>query len=843
MFSQHGGEGSNQDRMADPSTSRAVLARMGRFALTAAGVCLAALASRSFAQGAPVAPVWIADAVTLAAVLKAQPGRRVEAVIAGFLGAAAANFLTGVDLLLAASLPALNALGVALCAALILSRVQGPIDLMRRRDLMLFVIGSALAAAVSAGAAGAVLALAKNEAPLFDLQIWALADGVGLIMVTPMLLLLGDVRAQLLTRTVTGRRLLPLAVLAAVTIIACAQTRYPLGFLILPAWAYAAAELEFVGMAAGALIVGGGCIASTAMGGGPVVLAQADPLRQILVMQVFVAFSTIAMLEFTSGVIQRRRMTQSLEALNRQAEQRRAGAVEHNRRAQMAEAIAGLGYWRVDVKTGVVDWSPQIYALFGLPRTTAPQSGDLKDLIHPDDRPAAETAFRRILATGEPAHSEARVITPAGEVRMVRSWATAERDQTGAVTAVMYVLMDVTAQRQVESELRQARDAAEQAAVVKAEFLANMSHELRTPLTSILGFTALASAESDMPDTVRHYIERVTLASKALLTLVNDVLDFSKLEAGEIRLQPRPVDMTALGREVLALFGGQAAAKGVTLGLDLADGIPPAVAVDSDRLRQVLINLVGNAVKFTAEGGVTLEIGYDTEAELLSAAVIDTGPGIESARRAQLFQRFSQVDGSSTRTFGGTGLGLAICKGLIEAMHGEIGVQTQVGEGSRFWFEVPTHAVDPVEAASASATVAALALGNRFLVVDDNPANRALVRAILTTLGADIVEACDGHEGVTAAMELPFDVILMDMRMPGLSGEEAVAEIRRGGPNAACPIIAFSASADPGQLDHLRQLGFDGCLPKPFTLTDLIRAVEMALAPPPELEDELERHG
>jgi PAS domain S-box-containing protein len=697
------------------------------------------------------------------------------------------------------------------------------------------------AALVSAGGAGAVLALVKNESPLFSLQVWAMADAVGLIMVTPMLLMADEVRAQLLTRRITAVRLTPLAVLAAVTFAACWQTRYPLMFLILPVWAYAAAELEFVGLAAGALIVGGLSVGLTSIGRGPVVLAHADPLRQILVMQVFVAFSTLAMLEFTAGVIHRRRMTQSLEALNREAEQRRAGAVEYSRRAQMAEAVAGLGYWRTDLKTGVVDWSPQIYALFGLPRTTTPQSGSLSTLIHPEDRDAAHAGFQRICATGEPQHAEARVITPDGEVRMVRSWSTAEFDETGAVSAVMYVLMNVTEQRRVEAELRQARDAAEQAAVVKAEFLANMSHELRTPLTSILGFTALAAGENDMPDTARHYIDRVTIASKALLTLVNDVLDFSKLEAGEIRLEPRPVDVPLLAREVMDLFSQQAAAKGVALALDLADGIPPAVALDADRVRQVLINLVGNAVKFTAEGQVKLELGYDCDAELLSAAVVDTGPGIEADRCSQLFQRFSQVDGSSTRTFGGTGLGLAICKGLIEAMGGVIGVETEPGQGARFWFEAAAPAVDPVEAATASATVAALSLGNRFLVVDDNRANRDLVRAILTTLGADIVEACDGHEGVKAAMELPFDVILMDMRMPGLSGPEAVAEIRRGGPNAACPIIAFSASADPRQLDELRRQGFDGCLAKPFTLTDLIHAVEMAIAA--TQDDELRDYG
>jgi PAS domain S-box-containing protein len=811
---------------------------------TAFWVGAAALLSRAFAHGALVAPVWLADGVTLALALKAGPARRAETAAAGFIGAVAANLATGVPPALAACLPAFNALGVLLCAALMARQVKGLPDLTRRRDLMAFAAGAGLAALLSATPAAIVLHLTQGAPVLLDLSVWGLADGVGLIVVTPVLLLSADVRAQLLAQRIGWRALPPLLALAATTFAACWQNTYPLMFVILPAWAYAAAELEFLGMAAGAVIVAAISVALTAAGHGPIPLARADGLHRILLLQVFLAFSTVVMLEFTAGVIQRRRMTRSLEDLNRQAEQRRAGAVEYNRRAQMAEAVAGLGYWRMDLKTGVVDWSPQIYALFGLPRTIAPQATSLADMIHPEDRDAAHEAFRRICALGVPQHAEGRVITADGQLRIIRSWSSAEFDEAGQVSAVMYVLMDVTAQRQVEAELRQARDAAEQAAVVKAEFLANMSHELRTPLTSILGFTALASAESDLPETARHYIDRVGTASKALLTLVNDVLDFSKLEAGEIRFEPRPVDMAGLAREVMELFGQQAAAKGVALTLDLADGMPPAVAVDSDRLRQVLINLVGNAVKFTGEGEVRLEMGYDPDAELLSASVVDTGPGVEADRQSQLFQRFSQVDGSSTRTFGGTGLGLAICKGLIEAMGGEIGVETAVGKGSRFWFETPAPAVDPVEAASASATVAALSLGNRFLVVDDNPANRALVRAILATLGADIVEACDGHEGVKAAMELPFDVILMDMRMPGLSGEEAVAQIRRGGPNAACPIIAFSASADRRQLGRLRRLGFDGCLPKPFTLTDLIQAVEQALSPADgQDEDELRDYG
>jgi PAS domain S-box-containing protein len=807
------------------------LRRVLRVLLVAGCVLVAATVSLSLSgHGDRVAPVWLANAVALAFCLKSDPRRLPEILAAAFIGNIGANLLVGDSLPISLCLAACNGVEVDLCAVILTRLIGDDMDLTRRRDIFIFLVVTALSALASSVFGALALGLTKGQAILPDIQAWWLADALGLIIVTPVLLALADVRAQLQARPVTAMRLAPLVLLTLVTAGVFSQDRYPLFFLIPPLWALAAAELEFLGLTAGAVIVSVIAIGATYAGFGPAILVKGDETHRMALVQVFIAFSTVILLQLTSSVVQRRRLTQSLEVMNRQAEKRRAGVVEDHRRAQMAESVAGLGYWRIDLTTGLVDWSSQIYALLGLPRSMPPRQGAITELIHPDDLPKAQAAFRHIAATGEPQHMEGRIITPDGRLRVIRSWSTAELDDAGKPTAVLYVLMDVTDQRRVESELRQARDAAEQAAEVKAEFLANMSHELRTPLTSILGFTALAGAEREMPETVRHYIDRVTVASKALLTLVNDVLDFSKLEAGEIRLAPRPTDMEALCREVLDLFGEQASAKGIGITFAPGAAIPEAVALDSDRLRQVLINLVGNAVKFTSHGGVTLTLDYEAGTEMLTTSVTDTGPGISEERRSSLFQRFSQIDGSSTRTFGGTGLGLAICKGLIEAMGGEIGVDTGEGQGSRFWFEVPATAVDPVQAASASATVAALSLGNRFLVVDDNRANRDLVRAILASLGAEIVEAADGLEGVKAAMELPFDVILMDMRMPGMNGEEAVAEIRRGGPNAGCPIIAFSASADPGQIDHLRRLGFDSCLPKPFTLPDLIKAVESALA-------------
>ena len=596
-------------------------------------------------------------------------------------------------------------------------------------------------------------------------------------------------------------------------------------------------------MAAELLIVGAICVGLTALARGPGLFDHPAGTAELLLLEVLTAICAVAVLRLTLHMLERRRLIRSLEAANREAETARAEAMEHVRRSQMAEAISGLGYWRLDVRSGAVDWSPQIYTLFDIDPSHPPGPGVLQDRIHPEDLASALASFQRCMQTGDSEHHEGRVLLGHGQTRVLQSWSTCERDADGQVAAILYVMMDVTEQRRAEAELRQARDQAEQAAVVKAEFLANMSHELRTPLTAIIGFTALAEAEAGVPSTARRYIERVAAGSKALLTLVNDVLDFSKLEAGEIRIQAAPTDMLALGGEVLDMFAEQARAKGLALELDAADGVPSAVLVDGDRVRQVLINLVGNAVKFTAQGAVALHLGYDAEAERLAVAVLDTGPGIGEDRRGLLFQRFSQVDASATRNFGGTGLGLAICRGLIEAMEGEIDVDTELDKGSRFWFELPAPVTDAAQAAVAGATLAALSLGNRFLVVDDNRANRDLVRAVLESMGADIVEAADGAAGVLAAQELPFDMILMDLRMPGLSGEDAAAEIRRGGPNADCPIIAFSASADRHHMDDLRRRGFDGALPKPFTLTDLIVAVESALVPPAPLDDLEQSHA
>ncbi|WP_340643808.1 PAS domain S-box protein [Phenylobacterium sp.] len=386
------------------------------------------------------------------------------------------------------------------------------------------------------------------------------------------------------------------------------------------------------------------------------------------------------------------------------------------------------------------------------------------------------------------------------------------------------VIRDVTAQVAQETALEEATAAAQAAASAKAEFLANMSHEIRTPLTAILGFTGLLSAREGLDEIARGHVDRVAGAGQALLSIVNDVLDFSKLEAGQYEIKPRPVCPVEVAHEALLMFAPQAEAKGLALEFQADDGVPEALSLDPERLRQVLLNLVGNAIKFTDQGLVCLRLRYDTGLQRLHVAVQDSGSGLTPEQQAGLFQRFSQVDASSTRRHGGTGLGLAICKGLTEAMGGEIGVTGAPGQGSTFSFFIAAPVAAAVSPTAEEGRQGLDLEGVRVLVVDDNPMNRELARAVLESAGAEITEAGDGQQGLLTATQLPFDVILLDIRMPVMDGPEALRRLRaEPGPNASIPILAFSADADLER--YAEQDGFDDVVRKPVDAASLIQAI------------------
>ncbi len=497
-------------------------------------------------------------------------------------------------------------------------------------------------------------------------------------------------------------------------------------------------------------------------------------------------------------------------------------------RALLAADAGRMGIWEWDFADDSLMWDARVYALFGLP-LGAPLTFDrFGALVHPDDIEELKIRIDEAARTERRLDTAFRIITPAGLARVIRAFGQVRRDEKGVARSMVGFNWDITHQVAQEQALKAARAEAEAAAAVKSEFLANMSHEIRTPLTAIIGFSGMLEKATGLDDTARRSVDRIRSAGEALLSIVNDVLDFSKLEAGQFEISPHPVHVCALAEETLALFTPQASAKGLGLAFDADEAIPDLLLIDADRVRQVLLNLIGNAMKFTAEGRVGLSLRYDAALRRLKVKVADTGPGMSAEQQAKLFQRFSQVDASSTRNHGGTGLGLAICKGLAEAMGGGVSVQSQLGMGSVFTFEIsaaPATAPEPVVELGDDFDYGLTAI--RVLVVDDNPVNRELASVVLTSLGAEVADAASGAQGVQKASEAPYDVILLDVRMPDMSGEQALQVIRGGaGPNSDIPILAFTAEPDFLRTSSAR---FDGYVGKPIVPADLASAIISAL--------------
>ncbi|PTS90342.1 MULTISPECIES: hybrid sensor histidine kinase/response regulator [unclassified Caulobacter] len=387
-----------------------------------------------------------------------------------------------------------------------------------------------------------------------------------------------------------------------------------------------------------------------------------------------------------------------------------------------------------------------------------------------------------------------------------------------------------------EQLTRAARARALAATEAKTEFLATMSHEIRTPLNSVLGFAQLLAARQDLPPDARRQVNLIDSAGGALLTVVNDILDFSRVEAGQVDLLSQPTSAAALLRDTVAIMAPEARAKGLSLNVEVIDPLDATHDLDEVRLRQVLLNLLNNAVKFTDAGRVDARLlveAGDGE-DRLRFEVIDTGVGISAEKLPLLFQRFSQVDSSASRTYGGAGLGLAISRALVELMGGRIGVDSVPGRGSCFWFEIMALPAEPLDVPEPRPVPPPSAA--RILLVDDHPMNREIGVALLTLAGCQVDIAEDGQQAVEAASQGRYDIILMDIHMPRMDGLAATRAIRNlPSPAAHVPIIAMSADALPQQVERCYAAGMVDHIAKPIQRELLYAKVDRWLnAPPPD---------
>jgi PAS domain S-box-containing protein len=495
---------------------------------------------------------------------------------------------------------------------------------------------------------------------------------------------------------------------------------------------------------------------------------------------------------------------------------------------------------------GIVQYvSPSVVAMLGYPPERLVGRG-IFDLLHPDDLLEAQGAFAELLQhLGTGPRMMTRVRHADDSWRVLESVNTHVLDPLRG-ELIISSLRDVTVRVEQQAELSQAKEAAEAASRAKSEFLANMSHEIRTPLNGIIGMTELTLDTALGPEQ-REYLDLVKYSADALLAVVNDVLDFSKIEAGKLALEHLPFEIESAVGDALKVLALKAEEKGLRCDWTIDPRLPARVVGDAVRLRQVLINLVSNAIKFTEQGGVTVSVtAAEREPALLAPpadsaeiglhiAVRDTGIGIAADKHAAVFEAFEQADGSTTRRYGGTGLGLAICRRLVDLMGGRLWLESAPGAGSTFHFTVRLQAPREAVAAGPTAVVSGAApRGLRVLLVEDNAVNQRLAMRLLERHGNRVRIAGNGREALTALAEATFDVVLMDVQMPVMGGFEATAAIRAGerAGGRRQPIIAMTAHALSGDAERCLEAGMDGYVAKPIHARELFDAIAAVCGAP-----------
>jgi PAS domain S-box-containing protein len=537
-------------------------------------------------------------------------------------------------------------------------------------------------------------------------------------------------------------------------------------------------------------------------------------------------------------------ITDMVEALER--------SKRSERRLKLAAEISGVNVYEVDYVNQTVITEGDFDAFFEREMTFQDFCDDPSCAVHPDDVERVAKIWNDCQAAGQPFRAEYRVRPVNGREVWVFSGAERVTGADGRPKTMTGVLQNITPRKEAERALTQARDSADDANRAKSEFLANMSHEIRTPLNGVMG-VAGALARTELNEAQHDMVRLIETSAQTLESLLSDVLDLARIESGRLALNIAPFSIEDAVQPVAALFEPNARRKGLDFRVDLAEEAKGLFAGDVARIRQILSNLISNAVKFTAKGAVRVTVtvkSSDQNASLIHFSVADSGIGFDAETEKRLFGRFEQADGSITRRFGGTGLGLAISRSLAEEMGGQLGATATPGQGACFTFtiELPRRGdLQPARPAAAAAaleeTPTAMDFTPRVLLAEDHPTNRRVVELILGSISVNLTSVANGQEALDAFASQAFDLILMDMQMPvmdGLTAIEAIREQEKLEGRPRTPIYALTANAMPEHVEASRRAGADAHLTKPITATDLIAAVgRLARAARPELDRRL----
>nr|WP_298931113.1 ATP-binding protein [uncultured Erythrobacter sp.] len=778
-----------------------------------------------------LASVWVPNAAVVAFLLRTRFANEFPIYLGVFIAGVLANTASETPVWMSVVFSVANLVDIALIVGIVRKGCGSRPDMTHLPDLGRFIWAGGIAGPATSALVASVALTAGASGSWQAVSLWFLTDAMGMVLVVPMSLLTIDVWQQRYSRN-------PLDWLELLALLgggmACAffvfwQDFYPLLFLIPPITLLHAFRLGSLGTA---IYVAGLAVVACAMtfaGYGPIAQANLSPTAQLHMVQAFLAANFLSGLPIAATLAGRQRILEDLATRKYQLDLLADNITD----AVLRYDLNGLCTYASPSVRDVLDEDPATFI------------GNMAtDRMHKDSSERITLAQQR-LVSGESdkerfTYRRFRDAPDGRPIFIEADCAIAYSRTTQEPEAIVVSARDVTERIELELLLTRARKHAENAARAKSEFLANMSHEIRTPMNGVLGFAELV-LQSELDEDQRRQTEMIVQSGHSMMMLLNDVLDLSKIEAGQISIDRTPVDLHETLGECVALHRPTAEKKGLELRFeregeesqhDLGDK-PDWVMTDGLRLRQIALNLVGNAVKFTESG--LIHVSYRMDEKQLSLRVMDTGIGISNSRINSVFNPFTQGESDTSRRFGGTGLGLTISRQLAELLGGSIDVESEAGVGSCFTLTLPAErtAPDYTPAPEPKApSLEDLPHRARILLAEDHDVNRLLVREMLERCGQAVAIAHDGNEAISMVIDSmmrgsPYDLVLMDIQMPGCDGYAATRAIRGEGIGPdMLPIIALTANAFPEDVAAARDAGMQAHLAKPLVFADLAHALQ-----------------